>query len=320
MQKFSTTDAAFAGFRMVREHPRTVAVWGTVLMVLSAVTTIILIAVGGAELQAFFDFDPSSAPDAEKMAEQMLKVLPILMLSGAFNLATSAILLTGVYRMVLRPMDPAPYYLRLGADEFRQFCAQLLYTLAVIGVYIGSAMLVGAVVTILQKILGDNPLLGLFALLGLVGIFGVTIYAAVRLSFAGVATFVGGRITLRGSLPITKGRFLPLLGAYLLAFVLFVVVYLAILLLGTAVAMRRADRDDLAAAVAAFGPEIQQPVGGLDDLEIVLDHHHGVALVDQLVEHFQQLLDVVEVQAGGRLVEDVERAAGGALATAPWTA
>ena len=237
MQKFSTTDAAFAGFRMVREHPRTVAVWGTVLMVLSAVTTIILIAVGGAELQAFFDFDPSSAPDAEKMAEQMLKVLPILMLSGAFNLATSAILLTGVYRMVLRPMDPAPYYLRLGADEFRQFCAQLLYTLAVIGVYIGSAMLVGAVVTILQKILGDNPLLGLFALLGLVGIFGVTIYAAVRLSFAGVATFVGGRITLKGSLPITEGRFWPLLGTYLLAFVLFVVVYLAILLLGTAVAM-----------------------------------------------------------------------------------
>lgn len=237
MQKFSTTDAAFAGFRMVREHPRTVAVWGTVLMVLSAVTTIILIAVGGAELQTFFDFDPSSAPDAEKMAEQMLKVLPILMLSGAFNLATSAILLTGVYRMVLRPTDPAPYYLRLGADEFRQFCAQLLYTLAVIGVYIGSAMLVGAVVTILQKILGDNPLLGLIALLGLVGIFGVTIYAAVRLSFAGVATFVGGRITLRGSLPITKGRFWPLLVTYLLAFVLFVVVYMAILLLGTAVAM-----------------------------------------------------------------------------------
>jgi hypothetical protein len=28
------------------------------------------------------------------------------------------------------------------------------------------------------------------------------------------------------------------------------------------------------------------------------------------VQHFQQLGDVVEMQAGGRLVEDVERAAG----------
>jgi hypothetical protein len=30
------------------------------------------------------------------------------------------------------------------------------------------------------------------------------------------------------------------------------------------------------------------------------------------VEHFEQLADVLEVEAGGRLVEDVERLAGGA--------
>jgi hypothetical protein len=30
------------------------------------------------------------------------------------------------------------------------------------------------------------------------------------------------------------------------------------------------------------------------------------------VQHFQQLAHILEVQAGGRLVEDVERAAGGA--------
>jgi hypothetical protein len=76
---------------------------------------------------------------------------------------------------------------------------------------------------------------------------------------------------------------------------------------------RAGDRgdDDFAAAVAAFGTEIDDPVGGLDDFEIVLDHDHRVALVDQFVQHFEQLGDVVEMQAGGRLVEDVERAAGG---------
>ena len=36
-------------------------------------------------------------------------------------------------------------------------------------------------------------------------------------------------------------------------------------------------------------------------------------LVDQLVQHVEQLRHVVEMQAGGRLVQDVERAAGGAL-------
>ena len=35
--------------------------------------------------------------------------------------------------------------------------------------------------------------------------------------------------------------------------------------------------------------------------------------VDQLLQHFQQLLHVVEVQAGGGFVEDVEGAAGGAF-------
>ena len=73
--------------------------------------------------------------------------------------------------------------------------------------------------------------------------------------------------------------------------------------------LRAALRDDLAAAVAAFRADVDDPVGGLDDLEVVLDHHHGVALVDELVQHLQQLGHVVEMQAGGGLVEDVERAA-----------
>ena len=34
--------------------------------------------------------------------------------------------------------------------------------------------------------------------------------------------------------------------------------------------------------------------------------------LDQAVEHFEQLADVLEMEAGGRLVEDVERLAGGA--------
>ena len=58
------------------------------------------------------------------------------------------------------------------------------------------------------------------------------------------------------------------------------------------------------------GPRSIDPVGGLDHVEVVLDHHDRVAVVAQAVQHGEQVLDVVEVQAGGRLVEDVERAAG----------
>ena len=46
----------------------------------------------------------------------------------------------------------------------------------------------------------------------------------------------------------------------------------------------------------------------------MLDDDDGVAGVAQLVQHLQQQLDVVEVQAGGGLVQDVQGAAGVALA------
>ncbi len=72
----------------------------------------------------------------------------------------------------------------------------------------------------------------------------------------------------------------------------------------------RAGGDDQAALLAALGAEVDDPVGGLDHVEVVLDHDHGVAGVDEAVEHLEQPLHVGEVQAGRGLVEDVERAPG----------
>src|SRR6478609_7421114 len=69
---------------------------------------------------------------------------------------------------------------------------------------------------------------------------------------------------------------------------------------------RRADRDKLAAGVAAFGAEVYQPVGGLDDVEVVLDHQNRVAAVGEPLQDVEQALDVGKVQAGGRLVQDID--------------
>jgi hypothetical protein len=235
MQQFSITDAALAGFRMVREHPRTVAIWGVLLMVLSGLSTIIMIAMGGPELQRFSEMDPSSMADLNEMAAAMAPMAPIILLSGVLNLVISAVMVTGVTRMILRPGDAANAYLRLGVEELRQGVALFLYYLLILGIYFG-AVFVGAVVIGTASALSSGLLVGLAVLVVVPAIFGVTLYAVVRFSFAGVLTFAQGRITLRGSLPFTKGRFWPLLGAYVLAFVLFLIVYAAILVLGTATA------------------------------------------------------------------------------------
>ena len=75
----------------------------------------------------------------------------------------------------------------------------------------------------------------------------------------------------------------------------------------------RAGGDDAPAAVAAFGAEVDDPVGGLDDVQVVLDDDDRVARISQAMQHVEQQLDVVEVQARRRLIQYVERAAGVAL-------
>ena len=79
----------------------------------------------------------------------------------------------------------------------------------------------------------------------------------------------------------------------------------------------RAFAHDLAAAVASLRTDVDHPVSGLDHFEVVLHHEHRVAGVHQSLDHVQQLLDVGKMQAGGRLVEDVERASRAGLGQFP---
>src|ERR1700686_202089 len=72
----------------------------------------------------------------------------------------------------------------------------------------------------------------------------------------------------------------------------------------------RALRYDAAAAFATFGAEVDDPVGLLDYVKVVLDDQDGVAEVGEAVQDVEKFFYVVEVQAGGWLVQDVERAAG----------
>jgi hypothetical protein len=75
--------------------------------------------------------------------------------------------------------------------------------------------------------------------------------------------------------------------------------------------------DDLAAGGAAFGAHVDDVVGRFDDIQIVLDDEEGAAAVDELAEGAEEFLDVVEVEAGGGLVEDVEGARAGPPSSLP---
>ena len=67
--------------------------------------------------------------------------------------------------------------------------------------------------------------------------------------------------------------------------------------------LRGAGDYDLTPADAAFLAQVDDPVGGLDDVEVVFDDDDGVAMIAQAVQHGQQLCDIVEMQAGGGFIQ-----------------
>ena len=263
MQRLSITDVAFSGFRLVREHPKAVAVWGVLSLISSFVSTALLILLAGPKMQVLDAMDPADPADVKAYILQTLAVMPSMLLASLIGLVVSAIVLTGVYRRILRPAQAGGPVVRLGVEEVRQGVVLFLYFLAVAVAYFGSLIVAAALITIVGVITGSQPVIvALLVLLAIGAVIGCTIWTVVRLSFSGAITFVSGRIDMTTSLKLTRGAFWPLFWAYLLAGVLFVIVYLAVVVLGVAVAViigglgsaRQVLKPDLTSLAAFFTP------------------------------------------------------------------
>ena len=68
--------------------------------------------------------------------------------------------------------------------------------------------------------------------------------------------------------------------------------------------------DDATAALATFGTEIDDPVGALDDVEVVFDDKDAVARFDETIQDTEEAMNVFEVKSRRRFVEQIERSSG----------
>lgn len=235
MTKFSASDAAFVGFRLVREHPRTVAVWAVLMTVLSLISSSLTIKFAGPQLTAFMALSGDNDASPEELLGVMGGLAPLMAISLAYSLALYAVMLAAVNRIVLTPADNRSAYLRLGADELRQAGALVVSNLLLLGVYV-AAVLASAILIAIGVAIGGTAAASLTGLVSFVGVCCLMIYVAVRLSFASSITFDTGKVSVRASWAATKGHVSALLGAYLLAVVMAVIVYLLIMTIVAAVA------------------------------------------------------------------------------------
>jgi hypothetical protein len=209
MTPFSASDAALEGFYLIRRRWRVVVGWAAfnlialvMVVVLSAVLSVVASAIAGADAGA-------AAASAT----------PAMALAGGFVLAcllfAQAMLAAGVFRLELRPDEPAFLHLRMGRDELR------LALLWLIGVT--AAWLVGWAGALVGHVSGLGDVVG--AMLGLLA----TVYLGLRFSLVGPVSFAERRIDFPRSWALTRGRVLALLGMTALTLCLIGLLMIALL-------------------------------------------------------------------------------------------
>jgi hypothetical protein len=209
MATFSASDAALAGFQVLRRHWRVAVGWAVFNLVAMVAVVVVGVVVGVV-------LNVSGGKAAERLASGAV--------AGVAALGTvmvEVVIVTGLYRLRLRPQDPGFLHLRLGRDELRMagvtlivLCAAGLLAAAAYGLSVA-----------LYPFAGAAPVLADLAALG------VAIWLGLRFSLAGATSFAGRRLDFLGSWRLTRGRNWPLVGMWLLNLcilgVLWVVLWLA---------------------------------------------------------------------------------------------
>ena len=227
-RRLSATDAAFAGFRLARARPQVVLALAAVNFALLVVFALAMVTLAGPDLARMQALGPHPNPD--QALALLGRLTPFYTLAVVLVLATYAVVYAAVCRALLRPSAGWSGAVRLGRDELRQglvllSVALLLFAVYVLLLIVGviAAGLVGAAVPTLRAAPGV-----LAIAVGLV-VAGALLFAGVRLSLASPLAFDEGRVDLKGAWRLTRGRFWPLFGAYLLAW--FVMLVLAVVML-----------------------------------------------------------------------------------------
>jgi hypothetical protein len=254
--EFSASDAAFTGFRIVWERPLSVLAWAVLAFVFSLGQALFISVSAGAAFAKFSQLGVESASSEPALVLDLFRqVAPTYAVLLIAWLVLYAVVYAAMNRAVLRPAESRLGYLRLAADELRQLGLFALLIALAFGVYIAVFIAAFLMVVLFSLAVGQaGPALAIAILAPLV--FCAVVFLAVRLSLASPLTFATGRIDLAGAWRLTRGRFWPIFGAYLIAVALSFVVLIAVLAIALAAV---AVVGGLGALAPALQPDLSSP-------------------------------------------------------------
>ncbi|MBW8734334.1 MAG: hypothetical protein JF571_08525 [Asticcacaulis sp.] len=204
-------DFAFEGFRLIRARPRLIALWGIITLFGYGIAFLMYVATTGPILPTItaaglHPSDTISETLAPRLMMMMLSVTPLCWL-------TQAVLACAVCRAGLEGGQDPFGFVRFGVREM-----QVLAVMAVTSLLTFAVLL--SVLSVCQSLSPSPAFAAIGLVLGLLAAFSV----GIRLSLNVPQTFVQRRIDLFGSVSLTRGRFWPLAGGYVMAFALSAIV------------------------------------------------------------------------------------------------
>jgi len=218
MTTFSPVQAALEGVRMTRRKPLVVLAWAACYFAMLVVLGLVVAFAFGGTVRADLAL-LSRTNDVRELIDIVARRKGTLLPLIAFAVALQSVISVAIMRAVVHPQERRMAYLRVGAEEGRQFVVALVgWVVALIVTALPSAVLVliGAGLISLGAVETNRWV----EVLGAIAVAGLSIWFGIRLSLLSITTFAEGKLSLRRTWALTDHHFWHLLGMYALAFVI----------------------------------------------------------------------------------------------------
>ncbi len=227
---FSVTEASTAGFRVMGRRPISTLVWVLVWTVLGIGAIGLLFLWSWPQLsetaKAFQSADTDPRALAATMVRFELSVFQALWPGTLWLILLSVVLQAAIFRAVIEPGRSAFAYLRVGGDELRLLLLTVIYFVLSMVYFSALGLACALLIAAEQQLV--QPWAGLLVFVTVASAICLTFHIAVRLVLASPMTFANKRLQVFDSWRVTRGRFWPIVGVFVLAMVFVIGIGIAI--------------------------------------------------------------------------------------------
>ena len=206
-----------ATFRFAGDNVRAILAWSGVIFLMSLVTMLIMRPFYAAQVAAL-QGGAATPPN-----------FGMLFLPIALSLLVGVVLWAAVFRAVLFPQESRFAYLRVGMDELRMLGCMLVLLIAFYLIMVVGGIAFGLIGGLLGAAIGGLATVSAAVILSMLGMVVLGLWLGTRFSVAGPLTLLERKVIIGPAWRMTRGSFWPLLGAYVVIILLFMIAYIPII-------------------------------------------------------------------------------------------